>query len=264
MDGSAGGRLEGKTAIITGASSGLGPVMAKLFVAHGAKVLLAARRADLVQAAADACGPSALAMRADVTDEADVVAMVRRAVGAFGHVDILCNNAAAPGTDTYVWEQTLENWNATLAIDVTAAMLCTREVLKQSMLERRRGAILNFSSTAGINGLPRKTHYVTAKAALRAFTKAVAIEVGPHGIRCNCIVPGAIDTELWRGWVRRTAAEQQVDFDAQRAKLVSSLALRDVSTPDDVAHLALFLASDESRTITGQSIVVDAGGTMLG
>jgi 3-oxoacyl-[acyl-carrier protein] reductase len=258
------GRLDGKVAVITGASSGLGPVMAARFVREGARVLLAARREELVREAAAAAGQGALAMRADVTDESDVVAMIARAVEAFGYVDVMVNNAAAPGIDTWVWEQTLENWNATIAIDVTAAMLCTREVLKQSMLERGSGVILNFSSSASFVGMPRKTHYVTAKAALRAFTQAVANEVGPKGIRCNCIVPGGIDTELWRAWVRRTAAEQDIDYDTHRAKLLAGTALRDVSSTDDVANLAVFLASDESRTITGQSIICDAGGYMLG
>ncbi|HXY93333.1 MAG TPA: glucose 1-dehydrogenase [Acidimicrobiia bacterium] len=258
------GRLEGKVAVITGASTGLGPVMAAMFVREGARVLLAARREELVREAAAAAGDGALAMRADVTDESDVAAMISRAVEAFGHVDVMVNNAAAPGTDTWVWEQTLDNWNATIAIDVTAAMLCTREVLKQSMLERGSGSIINFSSTAGFTALPRKTHYVTAKAALRAFTQAVANEVGPKGIRCNCIVPGGIDTELWRAWVRRTAAEQGVDDEAHRARLLAGTALRDISSPEDVANLAVFLAGDESRTITGQSIVCDAGAYMLG
>jgi NAD(P)-dependent dehydrogenase (short-subunit alcohol dehydrogenase family) len=256
--------LAEKVAIITGASTGLGPVMAKLFVDEGAQVLLAARRVELVQEAARECGANAIAMRADVTDEDDVISMVARAMEAFGRVDVMCNNAAAPGTDMNVWEQTLENWNATIAIDVTAAMLCTREVLKQSMLDRRSGVILNFSSTAGLGGVPRKSHYVTAKASLRAYTKAVALEVGPYGIRCNCIVPGGIETELWRNWVRRNASERGLDFEAHRSNLVARLPLRDISTPQDVANLALFLASDESRTITGQSVVVDAGGYMLG
>jgi NAD(P)-dependent dehydrogenase (short-subunit alcohol dehydrogenase family) len=259
-----GGRLDGKVAIITGASTGLGPVMAAMFVQEGARVLLTARREELVQEAAANAGGGTIAMRADVTDEADVAAMVTRAIEEFGHVDIMCNNAAAPGIDLWIWEQTLENWNATIAIDVTAAMLCTREVLNQSMLERRSGVILNFSSTAGYNGVVRKSHYVTAKASLRAFTKAVALEVGEYGIRCNCIVPGGIDTELWRNWVRRTADEQGVDFDDHRARMLRGVALRDISTPEDVANLALFLASDESRTITGQSIPVDAGGYMQG
>ena len=203
-------------------------------------------------------------MRADVTDERDVIAMVARAVEEFGHIDVLCNNAAAPGQDKYIWEQTLENWNDTIAIDVTAAMLCTREVLRQSMLERRSGVILNFSSTAAFAGMARKSHYVTAKASLRAFTKAVALDVGEYGIRCNCIVPGAIDTELWQNWVRRTAEEQGVDYESHRARLLRNVPLRDISSTDDVTNLALFLASDESRTITGQSIPVDAGGYMQG
>ena len=258
------GRLEGKVAIITGASTGLGPVMGAMFVREGARVLLSARREELVREAAAAAGEGAIAMRADVTNEDDVAAMVARAVDAFGHVDIMCNNAAAPGTDKWVWEQTLENWNATIAIDVTAAMLCTREVLNQSMLERKSGVILNFSSTAGYNGLVRKTHYVTAKASLRAFTKAVALEVGPHGIRCNCVVPGSIDTELWQNWVRRMAGEQDVEYDALRERMLQGSPLRTISSVEDVANLALFLASDESRTITGQSIPVDAGGYMQG
>jgi len=258
------GRLDGKVAIVTGASTGLGPVLGALFVREGARVLLAARREDLVRAAAAKAGPGAIAMRADVTDEGDVAAMVSRAVEEFGHVDILCNNAAAPGQDRWIWEQTLENWNATIAIDVTAAMLCTREVLNRSMLQRRSGVILNFSSTAGYTGVVRKSHYVTAKASLRAFTKSVALEVGSYGIRCNCIVPGSIDTELWRNWVQRSADEQGVDFATQRARILNGVALRDISSTEDVANLALFLAGDESRTITGQSIPVDAGGYLQG
>ena len=187
-------------------------------------MLLAARREELVQEAAAAAGGGAIAMRADVTNEDDVVAMVARAVDEFGQVDIMCNNAARPGTDLWIWEQTLENWNATIAIDVTAAMLCTREVLNRSMLERRSGVILNFSSTAGYNGMVRKSHYVTAKASLRAFTKAVALEVGQYGIRCNCIVPGSIDTELWRNWVKRTADEQGVEYEAHRARMLQGVA----------------------------------------
>ncbi len=258
------GRLQGKVAIITGASTGLGPVMGAIFVREGAKVLLAARREELVQKAAADAGPDVIGLRADVTKEEDVVAMVGRAVEAFGQVDIMCNNAAAPGTDKWIWEQELENWNATIAIDVTAAMLCTREVLKQSMLERQSGVILNFSSTAAYSGMVRKTHYVTAKASVRAFTKAVALEVGSYGIRCNCVVPGSIDTELWQNWVRRLAGEQSVDYDSLRERMLAGSPLRTISSPEDVANLALFLASDESRTITGQSIPVDAGGYMQG
>jgi NAD(P)-dependent dehydrogenase (short-subunit alcohol dehydrogenase family) len=238
--------------------------MANLFVEHGARVLLCARREDLVQEAAQQAGEGACAMRADVTREDDVRMMVERAMKEFGQIDILLNNAAAPGQDKYIWEQTLENWNSTIAIDLTAAMLCTREVLKRSMLERHTGSIINFSSTAAWAGMPRKSHYVCAKAALRAFTKTVALEVGPHGIRCNCLVPGAIETQLWVNWGKRLCAEQGIDFGTWKAKALESVALRTISQPTDVANLALFLASDESRTITGQSINCDAGGYMVG
>src|SRR5205814_6870844 len=171
-----------------------------------------------------------LVIQTDVTIEEQVIEMVRATVERYGRVDVMCNNAAQPGKDLHVWEQTLENWNNTIAVDVTAAMLCSREVLKQSMLERKSGVILNFSSTAGFNGIVRKTHYVTAKASLRAFTKTVALEVGRHGIRCNCIVPGSIDTELWRSWVQRTADEQGVDVESHRARLLQAVALRDISS----------------------------------
>lgn len=258
------GRLAGKVAIITGASSGLGPVMAKMFAAEGARLVLAARSEDLVREAASAAGNGAIGLRADVTSEEDIAAMVDRAMDAFGQVDILLNNAASPGTDRFVWEQTLDNWNATIAIDLTAAMLCTREVLNRSMMQRRSGVIVNFSSTAGWMGIPRKTHYCSAKAALRAFTKTVALEVGPMGIRCNCLVPGGIDTDLFRNYIARIAGENGRSYEEQRERNLSQVPLRTISTPEDVANLALFLASDESRTITGQSINCDAGAVMIG
>jgi NAD(P)-dependent dehydrogenase (short-subunit alcohol dehydrogenase family) len=258
------GRLAGKVAIITGASTGCGPVMAKLFVEQGAKVLLSARREDLVLDAAKAAGEGAIGMRCDVTSEDDIRAMVDRACQEFGQVDILLNNAAMPGQDKWVWEQTLENFNATIAVDLTAAMLCTREVLNRSMLERKSGSIINFSSTAGWMGMQRKTHYTAAKAALRALTKTIALEVGPQGIRCNCLVPGSIETELWTNYGHRMAKEQGIEFSEWKAKALEGVPLRAISQPLDIAYLALFLASEESRTITGQSINCDAGGYMVG
>ena len=258
------GRLAGKVAIITGASTGCGPVMARLFVEQGAKVLMTARREELVADAAKEIGKNAIAMRTDVTVEADVAAMVDRCMEEYGQVDIMLNNAAAPGQDKWVWEQTVENFNATIAIDLTAAMLCTREVLNRSMLERGTGSIVNFSSTAGWTGMVRKTHYTAAKAALRALTKTIALEVGPKGIRCNCLVPGGIETDLWVNYGHRMAKEQGITFEEWKEKALATVPLRAISQPIDIANLALFLASDESRTITGQSINCDAGGYMVG
>ena len=257
-------RFTGKVAIVTGASTGLGPIMSRMLAEEGARVVMAARRVELVEEAAAKIGDSAIALRADVTKEDDVAAMVDAAMSRWGRVDIMMNNAAVPGADKYIWEQTLGNWNATIAVDLTAAMLCSREVLRRSMLERKSGVILNFSSTAGWNGMPRKSHYSAAKAALRTLTKVIAQEVGPYNIRCNCVVPGQIETALLKAWVERTAKEQGLSYEERLAQTLKDMALKTISTPEDVANLALFLASDAARTITGQSINVDAGNVMVG
>ena len=190
--------------------------------------------------------------------------MVADTVAEYGRVDVMCNNAAQPGKDLHIWDQTLENWNATIAVDVTAAMLCSREVVKQSMRERQSGSIVNFSSTAGLEGIDRKSHYSTAKAGLRTLTKVVAKEVGPFGIRVNCLVPGGIQTDLLRNYWRRLADEQGVTWEEIRDKGARSTALRRIATPEEIAQVALFLASDASSAITGQSIVADCGANMPG
>ena len=254
--------FEGKIAIVTGASTGLGPVMAKMMVEEGAKVVLAARRIELVEEVAAGIGEAAVAVKADVTVESDVAAMVDEAMKRWGQVDVLMNNAAVPGTDKYIWEQTVDNFLDTYKVDCMAAMLCSREVLNRSMLERRSGAIVNFSSGAGWDGLPRKSHYSAAKGALRILTKVIAKEAGEYGIRCNCVVPGSIDTELLRNYHKRLAGEQNVPVEEIRKNSADRTALKTISTPEDVARLALFLASDAARTITGQSMSVDAGVNM--
>jgi 3-oxoacyl-[acyl-carrier protein] reductase len=257
-------RFTDKVAIITGASTGVGPVMAKMMAEEGAKVVIAARRFELVEKVAVDIGDAAVAVRADVTQEADVAAMVDAAMSRWGQVDIMINNAATPGIDLYVWENTLENWNNTIAVDVTAAFLCSREVLRRSMLERRSGAIVNFSTGAAWTGMARKSHYSAAKVGVHALTKTIALEAGPYGIRCNCVVPGVIDTQLLRNYIERVAAEEGITIEQKRSSLVEDSALKIPSQPEDVANLALFLASDQAATITGQSIAVDAGHVMMG
>jgi NAD(P)-dependent dehydrogenase (short-subunit alcohol dehydrogenase family) len=252
-------RFAGKVAIVTGASSGLGPIMAKMIVAEGGKVIMAARRLELVAAAAEELGDAAVAIRADVTDEGDVAAMVAAAMNRWGQVDVMLNNAAVPGTDKFIWEQTVDNFMDTYKVDCMAAMLCSREVLNRSMLARKSGVIINFSSGAGWDGMVRKSHYSAAKGALRILTKVIAKEVGEFGIRCNCVVPGAIATDLMINYMERIAGEQGKTVEEIAAAIQAPLPLKTFSTPEDVANLALFLASDQARTITGQSINVDGG-----
>jgi 3-oxoacyl-[acyl-carrier protein] reductase len=252
-------RFIDKVAIITGASTGLGPIMARMMAAEGAKLVLAARRIELVEATAAEIGNAAVAVRADVTQEADVAAMVEAAMSRWGQVDIMMNNAAGPGIDKYIWEQTLENWNATIAIDLTASMLCSREVVRRSMKERKSGVIINFSSGAGQKGIARKSHYCSAKGGLRILTKVLALELADYGIRCNCVVPGPIDTELLRNYLRRIAKEEGISYEEKRARSMADVPLKRPCTPEEVANLALFLASEEASYITGQSINADGG-----
>jgi NAD(P)-dependent dehydrogenase (short-subunit alcohol dehydrogenase family) len=132
------------------------------------------------------------------------------------------------------------------------------------MIERRSGSIVNVSSTASWQGIPRKSHYGVAKAGLRTLTKVVAKEVGPHGIRVNCLVPGGIQTDLLRNYWRRIAGEQGVTWEEIRDRGARALALQRVATPEEVAAAALFFACDDSSAITGQSLTVDCGGYMQG
>jgi NAD(P)-dependent dehydrogenase (short-subunit alcohol dehydrogenase family) len=255
-------RLIDRVAIVTGGGSGIGRTIARSFATEGADVVLAGRRVEPLEETAGvvrALGARALVVPTDITSEDDVRQLVAHAVEEFERVDILVNNAASPGSDMTVANMTLANWNATIASCLTGAMLCARECLTQSMLARRSGAIISMSSSAGRHGLPRKSHHSAAKAGLMLFTEALAREVGPQGIRVNCIVPGPIATELLDKYHHRLAAERGVAYERVVDEATRPIALRRLITPEEVAALAVYLASEESSGITAQSIDVSGG-----
>jgi NAD(P)-dependent dehydrogenase (short-subunit alcohol dehydrogenase family) len=157
---------------------------------------------------------------------------------------------------------TLENWNDTLATNLTGAMLLTRETLRQVMIPAGRGNVQFCSSAAGMSIRPHKAHYAVAKLGLVALTQTLAREVGRHGIRVNCLVIGLVAGELVDRWIARMAGESGRSADAIRESLVSSSPLGRAVEPDEVASVSVFLASDEASALTGQSIAVTAGALM--
>ncbi len=255
-------RLIESVAIVTGAGSGIGRAIATSFAAEGADLVLAGRRAEPLEETAHlvrALGPRALVVPTDVAIEDDVRALVARTVDEFGRVDVLVNDAAAPGRETSVANMTLEEWNHTLAVTLTGAMLCARECLTRSMLARRSGTIVSISAVAGVRGVPGRAHFGVAKAGLILLTQALAREVGPQGIRVNCVVPGPIATEQLDRHHQRMAAERGVAYERVVEEDLRRVALRRLITPEEVAATAVFLASEESRGITAQAIHVTGG-----
>ncbi len=187
--------------------------------------------------------------------------MVERTVDRIGCVDFIINNAAYAGTDLHVWEQTLENWNQTLATNLTSQFLVARACLKH-MMPRRSGVILTFSSTAALGPYARKSHYTASKSGIFGFTRTLAQEVGAHGIRANCIVPGAVKTELLTNYWERIAGERGVDVEVVAAEMGQRAALGRAVEPAEITGTVMFLCSDDSSAITGQMIRVCAGAAM--
>ena len=259
------GRFAGRVVLVTGAGTGIGRVLATSYAREGASLVLAGRRAAPLEETAAlvrASGAPCLVQTADVAVERDCIGLVESTVDRFGRVDVLLNNAGLPGTDMPVAEMTLDNWNHTIAVNVTGPMLLAREALRRSMVPARSGNIQFFSSAAAKRVRARKAHYAVAKMGLIPLAQTLALEVGPLGIRVNTLVIGLVDGELVDAWLRRTAAESGRTADDLRAAMVAEIPLRRAIDPQEIANLSLFLASDEASAITGQNVNVTAGAEM--
>ena len=253
-------RLDGKVAVVTGTSPNIGGGIAQGLADEGARVICV----DLVEDNASQCarwiverGGAALAVRCDVTDEAQVDAMVARAREAYGGVDILVNNAGVLGGAS-VLDMPLDRWSRQVAVNLTGAFLCTRAVARLMVEQSRRGSIIVIVSTAGHQGQAGNIAYATTKAGLLNFTRAAAMDLVKHGIRVNSLTPTATDLEegadravAW-GRPRPEPRPRALDF----AKM---LPMGRLPSPRHYARACVFLASDDAEMITGADLRVDGG-----
>lgn len=255
------GRLQGKVAIITGATSGIGEATARVFAAEGATLLLAGRTKDKGEALARELGDRALFQAADVTREADIAALVDTAVAKFGRLDCMFNNAGASTTGTIdtITEQELASG---LQLLLGSVVLGVKHAAR-AMKTQKAGSIINNASVAAHRYGQGGIFYSTAKAAVTHFTRLAGVELGPHGIRVNAISPGAIATPIFWGGSQRANALTQDENDRKLAKLEANLAratpLPRTGHAADIAYAALFLASDEGSFVNSHDLVVDGG-----
>lgn len=246
-------RLENKVAIITGAAQGIGRAYALEFAKEGARVVVAdinEDKANDVVKEVEGLGAEAIAVKVDVSDPESAKAMVAQAIERFGQVDVLLNNAAIFATiEMKPFEEIgFEEWTKIMAVNITGTFLCCQAVAAH-MRERKQGRIINISSSTVHNGRPMYMHYVTSKAGVVGMTRSLATELGADNITVNVITPGSTETEIPRG----TVTEEQ------KQQMIGEQALHWRQTPEDLVGVAVFLASDDSRFITGQTINVDGG-----
>jgi NAD(P)-dependent dehydrogenase (short-subunit alcohol dehydrogenase family) len=254
-------RLEGKVAIITGATSGIGEATARRFAAEGAKLVLAGRTVDKGERVAAEIGGDTVFQRADVMREADIAALVDTAVARFGRLDCLFNNAGGrtPGTLETVTEEDFDYSMKLLVGSVVFGLKHAARVMKP----QKSGSIINNASIAAHRTGQGRYLYSPAKAAVCHLTRVAGVELGEHGIRVNAISPGAIATPIFWGGSERANTLSDEENAQKMAKLEQNLAL---ATPlprsgyaDDIAHAAVFLASDESSYVNCHDLVVDGG-----
>ncbi len=246
-------RLAGKVAIVTGASSGIGRTTAKLFAQHGAKVVVAARReAELAKLVAEivADGGEAIAFAGDVQSEEFSKSLDALTVKSFGRLDIAFNNAGTLGEIGASTEISQKGWNDTLAINLTSAFLGAKYQLPE-MVKQGSGSIIFTSTFVGYSAaFPEFAAYAASKAGLIGLTQALATEYGPKGVRVNAVLPGAVDTDMFR--------EKNNTSEAQ-AFLAGMHALKRVGRPEEIAQAVLYLASDDASFVTGTASLVDGG-----
>jgi len=253
------GQLDGKCAIVTGATSGIGRRTVERFVEEGAKVVFCGRREALGLDLQKSLGRErAIFVKADVTLEPDVIRVVDACVREFGRVDCLFNNAGGPAPGGGVEGIPVEGFDAAMAVLVRSVMLGMKHVAPH-MTKQRSGSIINNGSVAGVRaGLSSQT-YSAAKAAVVHFSTCVAMQLGESGVRVNCISPGGIATGIFGKALGLPTEAAEKSAEAVKAGLAKLQPIPRAGLPDDIANAAVFLASDAASFINGQNLVVDGG-----
>ncbi|MCW2539082.1 MAG: beta-ketoacyl-ACP reductase [Frankiales bacterium] len=247
--------VQGRIALVTGAAQGIGAAIARRFAADGAAVgLLDVNAQGVADVAADieAAGGRAVAVGADVGDSAQVSTAVERIAGELGGLHILVNNAGLL-RDNLLFKMTEDDWDTVIRVHLRGAFLCSKAV-QQYMVQARYGRIISMSSTSAL-GKRGQANYATVKAGLQGLTKTLAVELGPFGVTANAIAPGFIETAMTRSSAERTGST----IDEMREGTIAATPTRSAGVPDDVAHVAAFLAAEESGYLTGQVIYLDGG-----
>ena len=255
------GLLDGRVAIITGASKGIGRALALRFGREGARVICAARSADLVKettAEVNKAGDRAIAFTGDLSREDDVQRLVAAGLGAFGKIDALVNNAGDGGPTKPVQDYTMEDWRYTIDSCLTSSYLCTRFVVPE-MIRAGGGSIVNISSGAGRRGLPYRIGYCSAKAGQVGMTYGMALELAPHNIRVNCVAPGAVEGDRIDRVIAGQAEVRGIPVEAMRKAMIERSPLKRMVTADDIVDATVFFTSDMARSISGQVLAVNAG-----
>ena len=255
-------RLGGRVAIVTGGGHGLGRAIALRFASEGAAVTLAGTNGERLEATTAeiaSTGSRSLAVIADVASEPEVADMVARTIRAFGRLDILVNNAGIAGPTAPVADAPSADWERTLAVNLTGAFLCSKHAIPH-LIEGPSGRIINITSIAGRIGYAMRSAYAASKWGMIGLTRSLALELGAHGTTVNAIAPGAVRGERIGNVVRdRAAALGRTPAEIEREFFVEPTALKRMLDPEEIAATALFLASDEARGITGETIGVTAG-----
>ncbi|UYO40489.1 glucose 1-dehydrogenase [Rhodopseudomonas palustris] len=253
------GRLDGKVAVVTGATSGIGWRTAEVFVAEGARIVVAGRRTAEGEALAAQLGSSCVFKQTDVTDEAQVKALIGTALDSFGRLDCLFNNAGGPAQTGGIEGLEVDRFDAAMATLVRSVMLGMKHAAP-AMKKQGAGSIINNGSIAGrLAGFSSSLVYGAAKAAVNHLTKCVAMELGESGIRVNSISPGAIATGIFGKALGLTTDAAEKTAATMREIYKTAQPIQRAGIPDDIAQAAVFLASDESTFINGHDLVVDGG-----